>query len=182
MLGYILLSFLLGIIPETIYFTFFIIYTKEIQEKKWRLGIGIAVIYSILGGIFQYKLITFLGTIFAIYVWMKLLYKDTNLIDLITIYIASSYLTIISYVAFLNFKEDLSNYNFLFLLNRCLIFIPLLGRKRFHGIYTKIKMLWNRNQEEKRPIKSITLRIISFISINILIFFMNYYLLKMMQF
>lgn len=182
MIIYLITSLLIGVLPEVIYFTLFIILAKDIKERKKRLFLGIFLIYIIFAIIFKYKLLAFWGMIIAMYLYMKILYKNTNLIDMVTIYFASSYLTLISYIGFINFDKDLSNYYVLLAINRLIIFLPFLGRKKFHSIYLKVKSMWNRNDTIKKPLKSITLRNIIFIFINILIFFMNYYLIQMMQF
>lgn len=182
MLQYIILSFTLGILPEVIYYTLFLIYAKDIKEKKKRLFFGILLIYTALGSLFQYKLITFWGFIIITYLYLKILYKDTDIIDMLTTYLATSYLTVISYIGFMNFTEDLSNYYILFAINRILVVIPLLVKNKFHKIYQEIRKMWNRNDKEKRPVKSITLRVGSFIIINTIIFFMNHYLMLMMDF
>ena len=70
-------------------------------------------------------------------------------------------------------KEDTSNYYYLYVIDRFLLFMPFIFKNKFNVIYKKYCNLWNRNDKEKRPIKSITLRNISLILLNSFIFIAN---------
>ena len=99
--------------------------------------------------------------------------KKTQIIDVFVILISFTYLYLLSYILFLFIKDDLSNYYILYILDRIILFIPFILNKEFNQLYKNYCKLWNRNDNEKRSIKSITLRNISLIIMNISIFILN---------
>ena len=180
---YYLISILFGLIPEVLYFTLFITYTKNIKEKRIKLFLLISIAYFLCMLIQQYKTIYYILLVALSYVILKFLYKDkTQIIDIFVFSISASYLTILSYVCFLFLKEDLSNYYFLYCCQRILLFLPMLFRHKFNLLYKIYCHLWNRKDKEKRPIKSITLRNISLIIINIAIFITNIIAISIINF
>ena len=179
----VLLSILLGLIPEVLYFTLFLIYTKNITEKRIRLFLFISLLYILCIMICQYKTLYYVLFIFSVYILLKILYKKkVQIIDVFVFSLCTSFLTLSSYICFIFLKKDYSNYYFLYALDRIAIFFPFLFRNKFNILYKKYCRLWNRNDKEKRPIKSITLRNISLIIINIVIFFMNIYAISIIKF
>lgn len=167
-------SLLLGMIPEVLYFTLFIIYTKNIKEKKLKLFILISLAYILCIMISQYKVLYYVLLIFLIYLFMKILYKQkTQIIDVFIISLSEIYLALTSYFCFLFVKEDFSNYYILCLIQKLILFLPFIIKEKFNIIYKLYCSLWNRNYEKKQPIKSITLRNISLISLNLFIFVLN---------
>lgn len=174
---------MLGLIPEVLYFTMFLIFTKNIKEKKIRLFLFMSIIYFICMLVQQYQIIYYVLFIGLVYLLLKILYKDkTQIIDLFVISLSSIYLTILSYICFIFLNKDLSNYYFLYILDRIFLIIPFIFRNKFNILYKKYCNLWNRNDKIKRPIKSITLRNISLMIINFAIFFMNIYAISIINF
>lgn len=183
MLIQLLMSIILGLLPEVLYFTLFLIYTKNIKEKRLRLGILIAVAYVLCMFIQQYKVIYYMLFIALVYLILKLLYKNkAQITDVFAFSICFIYISLLSYFCFLYLKEDLSNYYTLYIIARIFLFIPFIFRNKFNKIYKKYYSLWNRNDNMKRPLKSITLRNISLITINIAIFLMNLYAISVINF
>ena len=183
MLLQIIISIFLGLIPEVLYFTLFITYTKNIKEKRIKLFLLISLAYILCMFIQRYKIFYYVLFIVLIYLIMKVLYrKKTQIIDIFVISIGSIYLTIISYLGFCFFNDDLSNYYLLMFIARIFLFLLFIFRKYFNIIYKKYCKLWNRNDNKKRPIKSLTLRNISLITINIAIFLMNLYAISVINF
>lgn len=171
---YYVLSVLLGLIPEVLYFTLFISYTKNIKEKRVKLFLLISVAYFLCMLIQQYKLMYYMLLIVLMYFIAKILYRrKVQIIDFFVFSISAIYLTILSYICFLFLKKDLSNYYFLYFIDRVILYLPFIFKNKFNIIYKKYCKLWNRNDNEKRTIKSITLRNISLIIINIAIILMN---------
>jgi hypothetical protein len=174
------ISIILGLLPEVLYFTLFLIYTKNIKEKRLRLGILIAVAYAICMFIQRYEIIYYVGFVSLVYLILKLLYKNkVQIIDIFVFSISTLYLTSLSYISFIFLNKDLSNYFILLFASRIFLFIPFLFKSKFNILYKKYCGLWNRNDNAKRPIKSITLRNISLVIINLLIFIINIFILKM---
>ena len=180
---YYLISVLLGLIPEVLYFTLFIIYTKNIKEKRFRLFFFMSVIYFLCMLIKQYEVIYYILFVVLVYILLKILYKSkVQIIDIFVFSISTLYLTLLSYLCFMFLNKNLSNYYWLYVLDRIGMCIPFIFRNMFNTLYKKYCNLWNRNDKGKRPIKSITLRNISLIIINIVICFMNIYAISVIKF
>ncbi len=170
----VLISIILGIIPEIIYFSIYVIIVKNLKQKRLLLTILIGISYIICITISRYKLTYYIAFILSIYIILKLLYKNNvQIIDLFAISISAIYVTILSYVLIFFIDKNYSNYYLVLLINRILLYVPFLFYKYFNKIYEYYCELWNRNKNEKRIIKSITLRNISLIGINIFIVSMN---------
>lgn len=174
MLLYILLTIFVGMLPEVLYFTMFIKYAKDISEKKIKLFLFMVLVYILCILVSQYKTLYYVAFIFLTYLILKLLYKNkVQITDIFLISLAYMYLAINSYICFQFVSNDLSNYYFIAIINKILLFIPFIFKNKFNLLYVKYKSLWNRNDKIKRPIKSITLRNISLICLNIFIFLAN---------
>lgn len=170
----ILVSILLGLIPEVLFFTLFITYAKGIKEKRIKLFLLISIAYIICIFIKRYKVFYYCLFIILVYCILKYLYKNkTQIIDIFIINLGFNYLCITSYVCFLFLENDLSNYYYLYVIERIVLFGIFIFRKSFNDLYKKYCSLWNRNDNIKRPIKSITLRNISLITLNIGIVLMD---------
>lgn len=180
---YYLISILLGLIPEVLYFTMFLICTKNIKEKKIRLFLFMSIIYFTCMLVQQYQIIYYVLFIGLVYLLLKILYKDkTQIIDVFIISLSSLYLTILASLSLMLFTDDLSNYYFLYVVSRILLFLPFIFKNKFNQLYKKYCTLWNRNDKVKRPIKSITLRNISVISLNSLIVILNLAIIEIINF
>lgn len=170
----ILMSIILGLLPEVLYFTMFIICTKDIKEKKIRLGVLISIAYILCMFVQRYKVIYYILFIVLVYAILKLLYKKkTQIIDIFIISITYLYLTIISLFCFMFVKSDLSNYYIISIINRILLGLPFIFKNKFNLLYKKYCSLWNRNDKPNKVIKSVTLRNISLILLNFLVFIIN---------
>ena len=180
---YYVLSVLLGLIPEVLYFTLFISYTKNIKEKRVKLFLLISIAYFLCILMIQYQVIFYMLFIIFIYINLKLLYKDkVQIIDIFILSIAYLWMLILSFALMIFVSKDLSNYMFIYTIQRILLFLPFIFRNKFNIIYKKYYKLWNRNDKENRPIKSITLRNISLILLNIFIFGMSIMFINIMNF
>ena len=171
---YYVIGILLGLVPEVLYFTLFLIYTKNLKEKRIKLFALISIAYILCIMISQYKTLYYISFIAIVYIILKILFKEkAQIIDIFAFSISSIYLTLLASISFMMFTDDLSNYWALYTISRILLFVPFIFRKKFNIIYKKYCKLWNRNDKEKRPIKSITLRNISLIIVNVTIFILN---------
>lgn len=167
-------SLILGILPEILYFTLFLINTKDIKNKKLKLFSLIAMVYFICIVIGKYKLIYYVSFIFLIYIVLKILYKEkAQIIDIFVISAAYIYVCLISFICSRFINNNYTLYYIMLIINRILLFIPFLFKSKFHVLYKKYCSLWNRNYNKKQPIKSITLRNISLIILNSFIFLLN---------
>lgn len=171
---YNLIGIFLGLLPEVLYFTLFLIYTKNIKEKRIKLFLLMSFAYILCIMLNQYKILYYLSFIFIVYCILKFLYKDkTQIIDIFVFSLSTAYLSFTSLLCFKFVKEDFSNYYIWLSVNRLLLFIIFIFKNKFNTIYRKYCKLWNRNDKENRPIKSITLRNISLIILNLFIGCLN---------
>jgi len=182
-MGTLLLSILLGLIPEVLYFTLFLTYTKNLKEKRIKLFFLIGIVYFLCILIQHWQILFYILLIVLIYLSLKLLYKSkVQIIDIFVISVAYLWLAILSFILIFFVKADYSNYAVISIIDRILLFSVFIFRHKFNTIYKKYCKLWNRNDKEKRPIKSITLRNISLILLNSFIFFLNIAIINIMNF
>mgnify|MGYP004576665375 CR=1 FL=1 len=170
----ILLSLVLGMLPEVLYFTLFLINTKKIKDKKFKLFIGISIAYIFCIIFNKYKIIYYVAFIFLLYAVLKLIYKEkTQIIDIFVISISSMYLSLVGFLCSLFINNNYTLYFVMMLINRCLLFLPFIFKNNFFKLYKIYCGLWNRDDSKKKPIKSLTLRNISLITLNCFIFLLN---------
>ena len=180
---YYILSILLGLVPEVLYFTLFITYTKNIKEKRIKLFLLIGVAYFVCISMLQYQVLCDIVFIVVMYIILKLLYKNkTQIIDIFIITISYFWLLLLSFLLMNFANKDLSNYMLLYFIQRALMFSIFIFRNKFNDLYKKYCKLWNRNDNEKRIIKSITLRNLSLISLNVFIFASDIILKNIIEF
>ena len=179
----IILSIILGLIPEILYFTLFIIYTKNIKEKRIKLFFLLSLAYLVFILLNNYSIINYIIFIVLAYIILKLLYKKkTQIIDIFVFSIAFSYVCLISFITSRFINNNYIMYYIMMIINRILLFIPFIFKDKFNILYKKYCSLWNRNYDKKQPIKSITLRNISLFTLNIFIFIMNIISVSMTNF
>ena len=174
MLTYLLWTIFVGMLPEIIYFTKFMEYAKNIKEHKIKFFLLMTLVYVLCVLVSQYKILYYVAFIFISYLVMKIIYKDkAQIIDIFVFSIAFMYVALNGLMWSFFIKEDMSNYYLILILNRITLLLPFIMKNKFNILYNKYKSLWNRNDKIKRPIKSITLRNISLICLNIFIFLLN---------
>jgi len=178
---YYILSILLGLVPEVLYFTLFITYTKNIKEKRVKLFLLISVAYFLCILVQEYQILYYIALIVLIYIILKILYKQkVQIIDVFIISFAYLWLAILSAILFIFLNDN--NFVFLSIIDRIFLYLPFIFKNKFNVIYKKYYKFWNRNDAEKRPIKSITLRNISLILLNGLIFLLNITIINIINF
>lgn len=179
---YYLLSILFGLVPEVLYFTLFITYTKNIKEKRIKLFLLISIAYFLCILVQEHQILYYIVLIALIYCILKFLYKEKiQIIDVFIISLMCFWLTLLSFLSVFLLTEDHSNFVILSIIARIFLFIPFIFRNKFNILYKKYCKFWNRNDGEKRPIKSITLRNISLILVNGFILFLNIALISVIN-
>ena len=174
MLTYLLWTIFVGMLPEIIFFTKFMEYTKNIKEHRVKFFLLITLVYVLCILVSQYKILYYVAFIFICYLVMKLIYKEkAQIIDIFAFSTAFMYVALNGLIWSFFIKEDMSNYYLILIMNRFTLMLPFILRNKFNVLYGKYKSLWNRNDKIKRPVKSITLRNISLICLNIFIFLLN---------
>lgn len=167
-------SLVLGIMPEVLYFTLFLIYTKNIKTSQKKLFVFISISYIACITIIRFKTIFYIGFTFLIYAVLRILYKDdTQIIDIFVFSISTIYLSFIGYLCSRFINNNYVMYYIAYVGNRILLFLPFIFKSKFNDLYKKYCNLWNRNYGQKQPIKSITLRNISLITLNSFIVLLN---------
>lgn len=171
---YCALSVILGLLPEATFFTISIIFIKNMQDKYKRLFFGIFISYIILSISLGYNVWLNIGIIIITSILIWILQKRIDITDIFIVSILAMYMSVISYICFILMKQNLLNYYICFIINRILMFVPLIFRKKFNTLYLKYIKFWNKSSSsERRPIKSITTRNISVIVLNCFVFLLN---------
>lgn len=162
-----IIGLLIGMLPEVLYFTLSICFVKDIQKNRLKLFSLLAVGYIVLIMICRFQLLFYLGYIVYVYVVLKKLYKS-KIIDLFIVSVISAYLTLTSFISF----KLIDTYMLAYLVNRLMLFIPIfLLNYKLNDFYNVYYILWDRHEGNK--IKSITVRNISLVFINMLIVIFN---------
>lgn len=170
----IVLNIVFSILPEVLFFTLFLIKTKDLKDKKFRLFMLLAVDYAVYIMLNNYKILNYVSFIILTYVILKLLYKEkAQIIDVFVISYAFLYVSLLAYISFLFIQNNMNLYYIFYILDRILLFVPFIFKNRFNKIYKRYCKYWNRNDKANHPIKSITLRNVSLIIVNLAVFLLN---------
>lgn len=167
-------SILLGSIFEIFFISMMLIRIKELKSKRLLLFIGIFIIYFIGGFIvnFTYNNQYLFYILFNIltYILLKFLYKKkTQIIDIFLIYYIEMILNFSCLFSMKLFDYNYTSYYFSrFILTILMIIAPL-----FRNTYKSYIKYWNRKDGNK--IKSITVRNLSIITMNVLLYIINWY-------
>lgn len=161
---YILISLLLGMIPDVLYYVLLITKIKNVKEKRLILFILLAITYITTYMIFRYNFYLYMIHGIIIYLIIKFLYKSKINDYFLIIFLYSYYFINSLFCYFL-----ISNYNIALIVNKIMLFVPLIFIKKLQKLYQNYNKMWNRNDSKNYPIKSITLRNISLFSMNVLI-------------
>lgn len=161
-------------ICEAIYFSLFLIYGKNLKEKRL-LFIGIMIFeYLALKSLIEYNVWFQIIYTFMSFVNLKVLYKEKSQVTDIFLFMAGSLvLMIICGISYALVYYTIKKYLVALLLSRILIFTFLLFFKnRIEKIYKRIYKLWNRHNY-KGKLKSLTVRNISIILFNLMFYMIN---------
>lgn len=160
-------------ICEAIYFSLFLIYGKNLKEKRL-LFIGIMIFeYLALKYFIKFNVLFQLSYTFMTYLTLKVLYKEkAQITDIFLFMVASIFLIVISVLCGIIIFNHLDWYIYFLILNRIIIFsFVFLTKNKLYNVYTKFFKNWNKKHNPK--IKSITLRNISVIIFNLMFYFIN---------
>lgn len=169
-----MINILLGLIPESIFFSLFIILTKGYKNKFKNMllvllmTIGYIVLKSILPANVYCQIIYILYAPFL----MWLLYrKQFHISDLFVMGWANIIYIVLTAMLILFFKLFPELYWILYFINRISIFLFLLiFKNKLNKAYKYIIPQWNRNREKPNPIKALTIRNVCLIGLNLSIF------------
>lgn len=159
-----ILSIVLGMLPDVMYYYLYIKNIKNINTKKI-LFFTLLLVGFIATNIY-YNLYTYLLFDVIIFLIIKKLY-NSQANDIFLVIFIELYMILLSIMCFFLIK----NYIIAFIFYRVLMFIPLLFINKIKLLYKNYTMLWNRHNIPNK-IKSITLRNVSLVGLNVLIILM----------
>ena len=170
-----MLEVLLGQIPEAIYFALFMIFVKQLKEKRVLFIILMIAEYLLLKVFIKYNMWFQISYTFMNFLILKLLYKEkAQITDIFTFTISSIVLILISFVSYFIIWKTIGNYLIAAIINRLLLIIFLLiTHKKLYNIQKLYKKLWNRQDNKKHKVKSTTFRAINVVVFNLLFFIIN---------
>lgn len=166
-----IVNLFLGLIPEVIYFTLFLICTKGYKSNKIKLFVLLLIGYIILKLIFPINI--YFQVSFTLYVplILKILYKDKFHISDLFVFVYASIILILITCLTAPISFITKNYWIGYIFNRIFMFTFLyLFRNKLNKVYKWIISQWNRNYEKPNKIKAITIRQTCVISLNVMIF------------
>lgn len=173
----ILLSILLGLIPEALFFAIFVIGAKKMARADGCVPLVLLFIFAFvtLGTILAHSIWVYVVLTVIMYLIMKAVSDKVEFIDLFLLTIPYIILAILGFVCFgiesLLCMMVHNNFDILVimtLINRALLFITLSALyPHLHKWYNAYKKVWNVHEDNK--IKSITVRNISILACNTVI-------------
>ena len=161
---YFLVSLLLGAIPDVLYYYLWLKNIKEIKDKKFLLFLIILIGYVVIFMILRYNFYLYLIFYLYIYFNLKFIYKS-KINDFFLMLFIDVYYILMSILCFFLIQK----YAIALILHNIFLFIPLIFKKKVVKMYKSYCKMWNRNREVKQPIKSLTLRNISLVILNLVI-------------
>lgn len=167
-------TIIFALIPEIVYFTLFLIFTKKYNKSRILLFIFLLMGYIILKLIFPINIYFQISFTLYVPIILKILYKEKFHISDIFVFSYSSIILIIISCFSLPIYFCFNNYLLAFILNRIFMFIFLvLFKNKLNIIYLFFIKQWNRNYKKPNKIKAITIRQICVVSFNIMIYILN---------
>ena len=122
-----LLQLFLGQMPEAIYFALFMIFTKQLKDKKLLFVILMIVEYLLLKIVIRYDIWFQILYTFMTFVILKVFYKQkAEITDIFTFTIANVVLTISSIVLYFIIWKTINNFMVYVILHRIFLILFLL--------------------------------------------------------
>lgn len=169
------LEMLLGQIPEAIYFSLFMIFTKQLKEKRILFIVLMILEYLIIQKLIHYDVWLQIIYTFSVFIILKVLYKEKSQItDIFTFTISSIFMIVIDMAVYFISSLFTNNFIIIITIDRILLFTTLfLLRNKLPKIQNLYKKLWNRNDKKEKKIKSATFRCINIVIFNITFYVLN---------
>lgn len=170
-----MLELLLGQIPEAIYFALFMIFTKELKSKRILYIVLMIAEYLLLKHFIEFSIWFQIAYTVVQFIILKVLYKEkAQITDIFTFCISSVCLMLINAILFFTVYKYTSNYILYVIIDRIGLFLFLLCfNNKLYKIQGLYKLLWNRNDNKKKPIKSTTFRCINLVIFNTMFYVLN---------
>jgi hypothetical protein len=173
---------LLGQIPEAIYFALFMIFTKQLREKRILFASIIIIEYVLLFNVFKESYISHIIFFISMYCLLKIFYKEKcQITDIFALGIASIILMITSAILYLIVWKTVNVFMVYVILHRIVLFLILiLFKDKLPKIQSLYKKLWNRNDNVPKKIKSTTFRSLNLVAFNLMFYIINLGILYML--
>lgn len=167
-LWFVLLSVFVGLLPESIFFTLFFSFAIGIKERRLTLFCLIFLSNLILSAFFAFNIWYHVLFIFSMWAIMRLLYRWFQIAHIFLILIAAASLSLVSAVGYFL----IPSYIAFVVINRMFILVAVFVFKPYYKrLYHAYMSVWNRSPDNK--IKSLTMRNICVVTMNVLIFLIN---------
>ena len=169
-----MLELLLGQIPEAIFFALFMIYAKNLKEKRVLFILLMIAEYLLAKHTFTYSWLFHISYMIIIFITLKYLYKEksqiTDIFLIIYSYVIMLFLSLVSYIPILIF---INNFFVSLIINRILMILFLiLFKDKLIILQNFLKKKWNRKKDNK-GIKSTTVRCINLVIFNLFFYLIN---------
>lgn len=176
-----LMELILGQIPEAIYFALFMIFTKELKEKRVIFSILMIIEYILLLNVFPFSTWSHVLYFIISYIIMKMLYKEKcQIIDVFTLGISSLLLIASSFITYMIIWFTIDNFVLAAIIQKLILFIVLFICKPYLPNIQKLyKYLWNRSNN-KKIVKSATFRASNVVVFNTMFVIINLGMLFML--
>lgn len=165
------LSVIFCTIPDTIYYYLMIKNIKNLKSSK-KLYLLIFIGYILFNMLLSYNLYLYLLFDIYIYFALKILAKS-KINDFFVVILTDFYYVLTSTICYF----AIPNYLIAFVINKILMFMPLIFKNKLRNLYVLYTRMWNRDREVEQPVKSITIRNICIVLLNSLIVILYYCLL-----
>lgn len=167
-----LLQLFLGQIPEAIFIALFMIFVKNIKNKRFLFVIITIIEYLLCKYTFVYDWMFHISFMLMVYITLKIIYENKSQITDIFIFVISYIIIIITSTICMflcGFNPIIAS-----IVNRILLFIPLIILNyKLNVIQLLYNKYWNRNDKIKKKIKSITFRSLNVVVFNLLFVIIN---------
>lgn len=166
---------LLGQIPEAIYFSLFMIFIKNLKEKRLLFTFLMVVEYLFLAYIIGFNIWFQVSYTFITFLILKTLYKEkAQIIDIFTFMIGSIIMGLIDGILYYIVWKIWNNYLIYVIIVRIIqIIFFVVFHSKLYKIQNAYKLLWNRNKQRPNKIKSTTFRSLNIVVFNLMFYFIN---------
>lgn len=175
-------SMIVGMFPDVLFFTLFITYAKDIKENKKMLLFLIMLAYILCIMVKRYQYGYYVAMIGLVFIILNILYKNKiKLVDLLLITIGETYIMIISFISFQLFDNNEDYYYLALIVNKFVILLPLLLRKKLNKIYIKCIYAWNNNTFLGMQLETTTIRNITIMGICLFVIALVKYIFSIVE-
>lgn len=171
---------ILGQIPEAIYFALFMIFAKNLKEKRIIFILVMIFEYLALTQLIQFNVWLQVIHTFMTYINLKVLYKEkAQITDVLMFTIASILLIIISFIFCLPLIINEKLVIICAISSKIILFVLLfIIKNKLNKILVVVNNRWNRN--DKYKIKSLTVRNIFIVIFNAMFCLINMFMIYLL--